>query len=172
MQLEQLKESDSPASSARGAASGRSRDAEAPPTGGRRDGKEKVAQRAGEDGRRLESCGAGRDKGKSELNGGGKAGTEDAECIPVEDDGDDVEAQASQRPVAGKPEGKTDKRKRRRPRDVSPSRESKTGCNGVKEDESLGQQVVIADEDGSEKKRQCSLISSVGKGLKAAGCRA
>jgi hypothetical protein len=178
MQLEQLEESDSPASSARGAANGRSRDVEAPAaTGGRRDGKAaEEALTAGEDRGRAESRSAGRDNGKSKVDGRGKAGTEDSECIPVEDDGDDVDALASQRPVAGKPEGKADKSRRRRPRDVSPSRDSKRGCIGLKEDESPGQRVVIADEDGSEKNPQCSLLSSVGKrvgkGLKAAGCRA
>lgn len=175
MQLDQLKESDSSASSVMGVASGRSRDGEVPAaTGGRREGNTEVSLTAGKGGRRADSRGACRDNGKSAVDGRGKAVTDDSECIPVEEDGNDVEALALQRPLAGKLEGTADKSRRRRPRDVSPSRESKRGCGGVKENDSSGQRVVIADEDRSEKKRQCSLMSSVGKGLgkglKAAGC--
>jgi hypothetical protein len=95
---------------------------------------------------------------------------QDIECISLDDEGEDVDALVLEKPRVEKPGVKTDKSKRRRPRDVSPARERKRE-EGMKGPEAFEERGVIADHDRREQKRPDSLLSTVGKGLKVAGWR-
>ncbi len=174
-QYNQLTQESSPPSSNSRAANGRSRDAAAAAISGQRNAVTEAAKTAGETRRRVESRGADQDNGSSRVQNPpfslqGKMRAQDFKCIPLDDEGEDVDALVSERPRVEMPGGKTDKSKRRRPRDVSPARERKRE-EGMKGPEAFEERVVIADHDRREQKRPYSLLSTVGKGLKVAGWR-
>ena len=174
-QFKQLgQESSSPASNSR-AANGRSRDAAAVASSGQRNAVTAAAKTAAETRRRAESRGADQDNGSTRVQNPpfslqGKMREQDSECIPLDDEREDVDALVLERPRSEKPGVKTDKSKRRRPRDVSPAREWKReeSMNGP---EAFEERDVVADQDRREQKRPYSLLSTVGKGLQVAGWR-
>jgi hypothetical protein len=174
-QFHQLTQESSSPSSNRRVANGRSRDAAAAASSGQRNAVTEAAKTAGETRRRAESRGADQENGSSRVQNPScslqeKLRAQDLECIPLDDEGEDVDALVSEKPRVEKPGVKTDKSKRRRPRDVSPARERKRE-EGMKGAEASEERVAFADQDRREQKRPYSLLSTVGKGLQVASWR-
>ena len=173
-QFNQLTQESSSPSSNRRAANGRSRDAAAAASSGQRNAVTEAAKTAGETRRGAESRGADQDNGSSRDQNPPcslqeKLRAQDLECISLDDEGEDVDALVLEKPRVEKPGVKTDKSKRRRPRDVSPARERKRE-GGMKGPEASEERVAV-DKDRREQKRPYSLLSTVGKGLQVAGWR-